>query len=153
MQQPQLPPDVDTDALDAGIELIGRAGAKAFEIGYVNENVPVEEAGWYAHAQWGGHRIMADNRAGPVEAVEALARKVLNGSLCTHCGKPISLSGNREGICRWTRRGDSWVRGCVKEFAEHDRSQKRVRATLAREGAIPVDPALLGRPFTAKDRK
>jgi len=153
MPNQQLPPDMDTDAFDAGIELIGRAGAKAFEVGYVHENVPVEDAGWYAMAQWNGVKIMVDKRTGPVEAIEALARKVLNGSVCTHCGQPISLSGDREGICRWTRRGDSWVRGCVETFAEHDRSQQRVMATLAREGAVPVDPALLGRPFNARDRK
>lgn len=106
----------DTDALDAAINLIGRTGAQAFEIGYLHDDVPIEKAGWYAHAQYQGARVTAEQHPGPVEAAEALARRLLAGGQCAHCKGTITLAEHRgdEGpkLCRWTRRGARWDRGC-----------------------------------------
>lgn len=84
--------NMDDDALIATVDLIGRTGAKGFEIGYLHEGVPVEEAGWYAHAQYRGARITEENHRGPVEAAEALARQLLTGAMCNHCKKLVALS-------------------------------------------------------------
>lgn len=105
-------PDLDQDALDAGVDLVGRTGATGFEVGYLHDDVPIGEAGWYAHAKYRGARITTEHHRGPVEAVEALARQLLHGGMCTHCGKRISLQGNSGKACRWTRDGAKWVRGC-----------------------------------------
>lgn len=125
---------MDEDALIAAVDLIGRSGGKRFEFGYLDEDVPVERARWWAHADYGGTRISEENHRGPLEAIEALARRVLTGGMCTHCRGLIALSdagalvtpGARMldgsvmtedrargmGQCRWTRVGKKWVRGC-----------------------------------------
>lgn len=109
-----VPPDIDEDAFFAGLNLIGRTGAKQTEFGYLYDNVPVEQAAWWAKAQYQGVRVTVENRAGPVEAVEALARKLLNGGMCTHCRRTVTLAtvADAKAFCRWTRIGKDWVRGC-----------------------------------------
>src|SRR6202035_2515601 len=45
---PGPPPGVgDEDAVKACADLVGRTGAKSFECGYLRDNVPAEQAGWY----------------------------------------------------------------------------------------------------------
>lgn len=114
----------DQDAFKAGVELVGRAGAKNFEVGYLHDEVPLEEADWYAHAQFEGTRIIEEHYRGPVEAVEALARRLLTGGLCRRCGKPISLADTTEG-CRWTRQGSRWEPGCDKPIDHSISSRPR----------------------------
>lgn len=63
-------PAYDEDALIAGVDLVGRTGATDFEVGYLHDDVPVAEAGWYAKAQYRGARLTAEDHPGPVEAVE-----------------------------------------------------------------------------------
>jgi hypothetical protein len=124
---------MDEDALAATVDLIARTGAKGFEIGYLHDDVPVDQAGWYAHAQYRGTRITEENHCGPIEAAEAIARRLLTGAMCNHCKKLVALSdhgatafnstlldGTRwtveqaraAGQCRWRRVGPRWVRGC-----------------------------------------
>ena len=103
-------PMFDQDALTAGVSLIGRSGARNVEIGYLHDDVPIEEADWYAVATFRGAKVIAEKKSGPVEAVEALARQVLDGAMCRRCGKQIRLSDG-DG-CRWTREGPEWVPGC-----------------------------------------
>lgn len=129
--------NLDEDALIAAAELVGRTGAKGFEVGYLHDDVPLEQAGWYAHAQYSGTRIMVDDYSGPVEAAEALARRLLEGGKCTRCGGVVALSsagaliypdvtltdGTRwtekdavaAGQCRWTRLGSRWTAGCQQQ--------------------------------------
>lgn len=124
----------DQDALDAALDLVGRTGARSFELGYLHDG-PVEQAAWYAHVQYRGARISVENRHGPVEAAEALARRLLTGGKCTGCGRLVALSdtgavayrsavmadGTRftaedaaaAGQCRWRRVGARWEMGCT----------------------------------------
>jgi len=112
-------PDVDEDGMIAAYDLIRRAGAGSVEVGYLHDDVPVQEADWWANAQFRGVRITVEHRAGPVEAVEALARRLINGATCTYCRHIITISGQpRDGICRWTRHGNRWVRGCTGTHPE-----------------------------------
>lgn len=137
--------------MTATADLVGRSGARNLEIGYLHEDVPVEEAGWYAHARYQGARIIAEDHRGPVEALEALARRILTGAKCTHCGGLVALSddgayymgdtladGSRwsrrqarsAGLCRWRRMGPKWVRGCEKRddaATPKNRKKKRKR--------------------------
>lgn len=123
----------DRDKVVACADLVGRAGARQFEIGFVHEGVPVAEAGWYCHAQYRGARITAEDQAGPAQAAMALARKLLTGAKC-RCGKLVALSAGgavafrkpqmadgtqwtaaeaaQAGQCRWRLVGDRWEPSC-----------------------------------------
>jgi hypothetical protein len=117
----------------AAAELVGRTGATGFELGYLHDDVPASEAAWYAHAQYRGARITAENHSDPGSAAEALARRLLTGARCS-CGRlvqlraggaiaferPVMSDGSTwtaaeaaaAGQCRWTRRGARWEREC-----------------------------------------
>jgi hypothetical protein len=98
------------DAVVACADLVGRAGASGFEIGFVNEDVPVEEAGWYAIAQYRGARIMTGDHRSPTGAAMALAERLLRGAAC-RCGRKVSMSDGKRG-CRWRLVGKEWKPGC-----------------------------------------
>jgi hypothetical protein len=80
----------DHDAVVALADLVGRTGAREFEIGWVHDDVPSEEAGWYATAKFKGARITEEG-AGPTEAADALSRRLLTGARCK-CRKLVALS-------------------------------------------------------------
>ena|GEM_PF-6394191 len=123
----------DRDKVVACADLVGRAGARQFEIGFVHEDVPVAEAGWYAHAQYRGARITAENHDGPAQAAMALAVKILTGAKC-RCGRLAALRPDgavafrkthmadgtewsaaeaaKAGQCRWRLIGDKWEPSC-----------------------------------------
>jgi hypothetical protein len=124
----------DEDAMFAGLGLIERTGAKQIEIGYLHDDVPAEEAGWYAHARYHGARVTAEDHPGPVEAVEALARRLLTGALCVFCGREIAIADFPGRRCRYTRQGQHWVRGCV---ATHHERIKRLNDAGMRQARGP----------------
>lgn len=122
----------EADAMKACVDLVGRTGATGFEIGFLHDGVPIDQAGWYAHAQYKGARITTQNHPGPIEAADALARRLLNGAKC-RCGRLVALSDRgamaheahladgsfwtaqqaaAAGQCRWRRFGPRWERGC-----------------------------------------
>jgi hypothetical protein len=106
-------PDHDTDALFAAVELVGRTGAKGLEVGYLHEDVPVDQAAWYATAQYQGAKVFVENHTGPVEAVEDLAAQLMEGGLCTNCNRQVSLTKHAFLYCRYVRQGRSWIPGCA----------------------------------------
>lgn len=134
MTRPAPPYPLDEDAMTAAVELVGRAGAAQLQVGYLHEDKPAHEADWWAHAQYKGARITVEHHVGPVEALEALAIRILTGARCTHCLGLVALSddgaiaypGSRMAdgtvwteeeiraarLCRWTRVGKHWRRGC-----------------------------------------
>lgn len=115
----------DEDALIAGVDLVERCGAKAFEVGHVHDDVPIEQAGWWASAEWNGRKEFVDKHRGPVEAVEALARRLLEGGMCTHCRQKITLTGGvGDDVCRWTRMGRKWRRGCETPARRNDATNR-----------------------------
>lgn len=127
--------DYDEDALYAAAGLVGRAGATSFQLGWLHDDVPVAEMGWYAHAQYKGARISVEHQPGPVQAADALARRLLTGARCTRCNRlvalsdlgaiaypaPVMVDGTRwsaaeardAGQCRWTRNGRRWDSACA----------------------------------------
>jgi hypothetical protein len=102
--------DMNEDAVMACIGLVDRCGATDFEVGYLHDDVPVEQAGWWASAQFKGARIIAENHQSPVLACQALAERLLRGATC-RCRRPVTLSGGRDG-CRWRLVGARWEPGC-----------------------------------------
>ena len=131
---PDGPPSAtDGDAVRACADLAGRTGATSFECGYVHDDVPAEEAGWYATAVFRGTKITAGDKRSPAEACLELAVRLLSGAQCQHCRKLVTLSADgavardvtlvgggtwtaeeqaAAGLCHWRRAGDKWVRGC-----------------------------------------
>lgn len=127
------------DVVLAAIDLAARAGAKSIEIGYLHDDVPVAEAAWYATAQYRGAKITCEGQTHPVMAAEGLARRLLTGAKCMHCGALVALDSAgayagdatlmdgtpwlveqqvAAGVCRWWRDGRVWRRGCEKTTGE-----------------------------------
>lgn len=142
---------LDTDAVLACVELVGRTGAKNFEIGWLNDvgEPAFAQHGpqWWAKAQYRGERLFVEDFAMPDEACQALAERLLYGAKCTHCGGLVALSDEgafafergylmdgttwtadeaaAAGQCRWERVGAHWKRGC--EERRLSRREKRAR--------------------------
>lgn len=127
---------LDEDVLIAAVDLVGRAGARELEVGYLNDEddpaFAVDGPAWWAHAAYGGHRITVEGFDRPDAAAEALAVKILTGAKC-RCGRLVALSddgavfttgamadGTRwtpeeakaAGQCRWRRDGRRWEPSC-----------------------------------------
>lgn len=114
-------------------DLVGRTGAREFEMGYLHDDVPPDGAAWWASAKFRGARIQVDNHIHPAAAARALAVKLLTGAQC-RCGKLVALSdrgatvyrdatmadGSKftaeqaaaAGQCRWRLVGRSWEPSC-----------------------------------------
>lgn len=118
-RNPGLTPD-DQERLLAAVDAIGRTGAKGFEVGHLNDDVPSHLARWYASAQYKGARVASEEHPGPVEAAEGLLWKVLEGGQCVRCKATIGIEGHaypddpQAGErCLWRRVGPCWVPGCL----------------------------------------
>lgn len=108
---------VNEDAVIACVDLIGRAGATGWELGWTCPHVPFEpddhncpDVTWHAHAQYKGARIMTAEHRSPSIAALALAERLLAGAMC-RCRRPVTLSDGRPG-CRWRLVGPRWEPGC-----------------------------------------
>lgn len=102
-------PGFDQDALDAVADLVGRAGASDFSIGYEHDDAPHS---WYAEATLRGTKVAVREKEDPIEAAEGLARRLLTGAQCNHCKQLVTLNDLAGENCRWRRMGSRWVRGC-----------------------------------------
>lgn len=122
----------DEDEMVAAVDLVGRSGATAFEVGYLHERR--EKPDWNASAQYRGARIFVEKKASPLEAVRELARTILTGAKCMGCGRLVALADHgayafkettladgstwtwkqarKAGQCRWERVGRRWEMGC-----------------------------------------
>jgi len=120
----------DRNQVQACADLVGRSGARQFEIGFLNDEPP---HAWYAHAMFRGARIQVENQAGPAQAAMALAQKILTGAKC-RCGRLVALrpggavafrktrmadgtewsaaQAARAGQCRWRLVGARWEPSC-----------------------------------------
>lgn len=104
--------DLNDDIVIACVDLVGRTGAKGFEMGHDGG----DPARWHAFATYRGARIMSDNHPTPTTAALGLAERLLRGAQC-RCGQTVTLSDSRafagtlEG-CRWRLVGNRWEPGC-----------------------------------------
>jgi len=127
---------LDQDAIIAATDLVGRTGARELNVGYLHDDVPAEEADWWAAANYRDAKVLVEHHRGPVPALEALAEKLLTGAQCQRCGGLVALSdeGARAfpgaprpdgtvwteeeirsaGQCRWRRVGARWEAGCTR---------------------------------------
>ncbi len=120
----------DRDRVIACADLVGRSGAREFQIGFLNDSPP---HAWYAHAMFRGARLQVENQDGPAQAAMALAVKILTGAKC-RCGRLVALKPGgavafrkpnmadgtqwsaaeaaKAGQCRWRLVGDRWEPSC-----------------------------------------
>jgi hypothetical protein len=71
----------------AGIDLIGRTGARQYQVRYSDDELPVV---WFCVAIYGqGKKQIFETAAAadPVEAVLRLCTQLIDGAQCTHCKK------------------------------------------------------------------
>lgn len=101
---------INEDAVIACVDLASRCGARELQFGYLHDDVPVEQAGWYAHISYQGARITVEDHQSPTLAAMALAQRLLAGATC-RCGSPVTLSDGEPG-CRWRLMGSRWESGC-----------------------------------------
>lgn len=138
---------IDDQAVAAAVALVGRTGAADLEIGYLDDDVPSEVARWYAKARYGGQIVTVEDQAGPLEAVEGLAFRLIDGGICTRCNRQISrtLADDR---CVWTRDGSEWVRGCADSHPDSGMvpTKRKLASALQRAGCPTpmVEAALMG---------
>lgn len=111
----------------ATADLVRRAGATEFQMGYMIEAPRMADQGWYALARWGEREIKTNGRD-PIDACLALAIELLDGSLCRRCGAPISIFAGDGGFCRWHVEGESWVSGCGEPIDYQIKLVPRVEA-------------------------
>lgn len=78
----------DDPRLLAAVDMIGRTGAKEFQIRYSDEEEPVV---WFAVATYDDGKGETDASLNPVMAVLRLAERLVDGGQCTHCGRPTGL--------------------------------------------------------------
>jgi hypothetical protein len=139
----------------ATADLVQRSGGTAFRYGYLRDGVPVEQAGWWARAHWGGTVVQVENQPSPLRAFTALAERVLTGAQCQRCGGLVALSDDgarafpgaqrpdgttwsREeieaaGLCRWRVVGKRWEYGCVRPPEGDDKMHTTERLARALE--------------------
>lgn len=125
----------------AAIEVVGRANASDFEVGYLEDADDPTVMRWWATARWRGTRVTVEGHRTPGLAAEALARRLLEGGTCTHCGRRIALTlhrpkgSARKKLCAWRRVDLTWVRGCASRIPQG----QTVIAPPARQGDVPKD--------------
>lgn len=112
-------PEDERDRLLAGVGAVARAGGRALEVGYLEETADMRAARWWASARFAAGRVLVEEMPSPVDAVEGLAWRVLEGGRCVRCGKTIALEGHAVQVggpgprCTWRRARMHWLPGCL----------------------------------------
>ena len=76
----------------AGVDLVGRTGAKSFQIRYSDDEKPTV---WMAVGEWirdGKSRYNVGASTGPLGALFDLLDKSIDGGICQHCQRPTGFS-------------------------------------------------------------
>jgi len=120
--------ELNGDIVIACADLVGRAGAREFEIGYLNDDPAAP--GWWAQAVYKGAKIIRDGHGTPEAAALALATRLLSGARC-RCTKPVTLSDGVHGACRWQLVGKRWEPGCDAPPITITEAQRGDHAALA----------------------
>jgi len=86
---------MDEPRLVAGVDLLGRTGARSFRVGYSDPD-DGEPTVWYAAGVWSAGAEAAA-ALDPVTAVMRLCEQVVDGGICTHCGRPTIFVADVNG--------------------------------------------------------
>lgn len=80
-------PEAQTKAL---LNMLRRTGVIEFRLG-ISPDDDGEPRVWYVVGTWPGARHEAEAGLLPIEALERLAERVVDGGTCTHCGRMTSF--------------------------------------------------------------
>jgi hypothetical protein len=110
----------EDDRIVAAVDLIGRTGATALEVGYLHDDVPSDEAAWWASAQYQGAKVAVEGKRSPHGALDALLARLLYGGVCRWCGRHVTnrKAKSPQRFCRYVRHGDRYERGCADTHHE-----------------------------------
>lgn len=86
--------DVD-DVTKAAIDLVGHTGAESFSLRYSEEeDEPTIWIAYAKHKHGEGYVITTGSDLSPLHSVLDLCDKLIDGGICTHCGKVTILEHN-----------------------------------------------------------
>jgi hypothetical protein len=81
-------PGADLDErFTPAVDMIGRTGARQFQIRYCEEEEPTV---WMAAARWDDHWEVAAS-LDPVTALFRLCEQIVDGGTCMHCHRPTGF--------------------------------------------------------------
>lgn len=107
--------------LQAATKMIRRTGASQFQLRFHDDEQPVV---WLAVAVYPDGRAEVDASLDPLRALLRLCERLVDGGLCTHCGRPTGLDPDSletmpmsDTICWWQYRPDlgEFQRGCASD--------------------------------------
>jgi len=76
----------------AGVELVGRTGAREFQIRYQDDEEPTVWIAVAKHTMRGRTHWMVGASPGPLGALFDLLDKLMDGGECQHCGRMSAVS-------------------------------------------------------------
>jgi hypothetical protein len=78
----------DKEKLLAAIDMIRRTGAQQVQVRYSDDEEPIV---WFVVAGYDFGIFEVDASANPVRAALRLCERLVDGSQCTHCGRPAGF--------------------------------------------------------------
>lgn len=88
-------PDIAGDVIAHTADAIGRTGAKALEIGFLDDEPPHR---WYATAMFRGVKVSCDNQPDPAGAVLGVYAMLAAGGTCAACGRMVAVEHGAAGL-------------------------------------------------------
>lgn len=119
-ERDRKPSTPDDDRFKAAVDLVGRTGAKSFQMRYCEEVPPTI---WMAVGEWiRNDKSVYDVGAhtNPMIALFRLLDNVIDGGICQHCGRPTGFEESidpmplNELVCwyQWDPERKKFRRGC-----------------------------------------
>lgn len=97
---PSIPDYMLLGRTTAAIDLIGRTGARLFELAFDDETghsrMPVM---WHASARFKGARVSSQAFPFPAQAAEDLLARVIDGGQCKKCERTTIVGVEIDGYC------------------------------------------------------
>lgn len=128
LMPPKLPPSLDDPRFMAAVDLLGRTGSKTFEMRFSEPEEMSNRVGkgpvvWMAIGEWvrdGKVVYEVGAHTNPLVALFRLLDTVVDGGMCTYCGKPTGFSEDAdvmpldEMFCwyQWDPERKKFRRGC-----------------------------------------
>lgn len=90
--------DTDRAVLTHTVAAVGRTGARGIEIGHLEDgDVPIDQARWYATAQYRGAKVSCDEQTSPIAAVVGLYAMLAAGGTCVTCRRTVAIDHTDQG--------------------------------------------------------